>query len=115
MKITKNIYVETVEILVLGASRWRKVGLEGELEEGEDVVAASRELKKKVDEIQKLNNVDVDTFAPPIPKEKIDPRKERMKLLIDSATTKAQLVNYRFDCPKELSDYLEDKLKKIKK
>lgn len=115
MVIKKTIYVETVEILVLGSSRWRKVGLEGELEDGENVVESSRDLKKKVDEIQKLNNVDMDVFAQPIPKVKPDPMVNRMKVLIDGATTKKELDGYRTACPKEMLPEWEAKYKKLKK
>jgi len=115
MVVKKTIYVETVEILVLGSSRWRKAGLEAELEEGEDAVKASADLKKMVDAIHLNNNVDVDIFAPPIPKEKVDPKIARMKTLIDGATTKSELDNYRKDCPKELLQDLENKYSKLKK
>jgi len=115
MIIKKTIYVETVEIIVLGSSRWRKAGLEAELEDGEDAVKASAELKKMVDAIHVNNNADVDTFLPPIPREKIDPKIERMKTLIEGATTKLELDNYRKSCPKELIQILESKYLKLKK
>ena len=115
MKITKTIYVETIEILVLGASRWRKHGLEANLEDGDNAVECSVELKKKVDEIQKLNNIDVDVFTPPIPTVKPNPIVERMKILIDSATSKKELDGYRLSCPKEILSQLEAKYVKLKK
>lgn len=115
MRITKSIYAESVELIILGASRWRKVGIEAELEDGDDVVKASQELKKKVDEIQRLNNVDVDTFNPTIPKVKPDAMVGRMKGLIDGATSKKELDSYRSHCPKEILPELEAKYKKLKK
>ena len=67
MKINKTIYAESIELIVLGSTRWRKVGLEADLDEGEDAVKSSIELKKTVDEIHRLNNVDIDVYSPAIP------------------------------------------------
>lgn len=115
MNITKTIYAESVELIVLGSTRWRKVGLEAELEEGEDAVKSSIELKKIVDKIHQQNNVDIDVFQPPAPYIKPNPMVARMKILIDSATTKKELDGYRSNCPKEMLPELEAKYKKLKK
>ena len=115
MKINKTIYAESIELIVLGSTRWRKVGLEADLDEGEDAVKSSIELKKTVDEIHRLNNVDID-FAPTPPGYiKPNPMINRMKILIDSATTKKELDSYRSSCPKEMLPELEAKYKKLKK
>ena len=115
MKINKTIYAESIELIVLGSTRWRKVGLEADLDEGEDAVKSSIELKKTVDEIHRQNNVDID-FNPFVqPNVKPNPMVSRMKILIDSVTTKKELDGYRSACPKEMLPELEAKYKKLKK
>jgi len=65
MKIVRTIYAESMELIVLGAPRWRKQGLEAELEEGEDPVEESHKLKLLVDKIHAKNNEGLaDTFNP---------------------------------------------------
>ena len=115
MKINKTIYAESIELIVLGSPRWRKVGLEADLDEGEDAVKSSIGLKKIVDEVHKQNNADMDfnPFQPTIVK--LNPMVARMKILIDSATTKKELDGYRSACPKEMLPELEAKYKKLKK
>lgn len=113
MKITKAIYSESIELWVLGATRWRKVALEAELEDGEDEVKATIELKKKVDEIHKLNNVDIFSTVP-IPSKKTDHVVDRMKVLLESATSRAELNKYKPQVPEELIPLWKEKHKKLK-
>lgn len=51
----------------------------------------------------------------PEPPTKIDAKVARMKTLIDSATTKKELLSYEAQCPAELKDHYQAKLKQLKK
>jgi hypothetical protein len=55
MKITKISYSKTVESMMLGAGIWTKIGIEGEVEEGEGIVNAIEDAKATVEDAHLRN------------------------------------------------------------
>jgi len=55
MKITKISYSKTVESMMLGAGIWTKIGIEGEVEEGEGIVNALEDAKATVEDAHLRN------------------------------------------------------------
>lgn len=114
MIIKKTIYVETVEILVLGSSRWRKAGLEAEVEDNEDVVAASHDLKKTVDEIHQKNNADL--MQPVITAEPLPDNAQRtaFRNKLKKCKTIADLSRFNRE-QKGMTDIYTERLKELQK
>ena len=55
MKATKISFSKTVESVMLGASIWTKIGIEGELEPGENVGNAIEDAKAHVEDAHLKN------------------------------------------------------------
>ena len=107
MKIKNISFSQSQETMsqTTGLKKWNKVGMEAELEDGDDPQMSMLELKKKVEIIFKVNNPQLvdggtvdwkpnyDFTTTPIPT--VDYRaKEKLEIDIDNATTKADLEFY---------------------
>lgn len=55
MKITKISYSKTVESMMLGAGIWTKIGIEGEIEKGENIGNAIEDAKATVEDAHLRN------------------------------------------------------------
>jgi len=55
MKITKISYSKTVESMMLGAGIWTKIGIEGEIEAGENIGNAIEDAKATVEDAHLKN------------------------------------------------------------
>jgi len=55
MKITKISYSKTVESMMLGAGIWTKIGIEGEIENGENIGNAIEDAKATVEDAHLKN------------------------------------------------------------
>lgn len=102
---------ETYELITPIGSLWRKIEATYKIDpSSEDEYIARDKVKNFLDESHKKYFPEL-----PPPLHKVDPKAARMKMLIDSATTKAQLVLYEPQCPAELKEHYQAKLKQLKK
>lgn len=114
------------KIFPIGNYANETIGMEAQLDEGDDIAACLFDLKNRVEAFNKINNpplnfglTDAATITWPIPSspiQSIDPRQKDLQEMIDDAKTVEELIKHKNEVGKHgLIDYYVNKLGQLEK